>query len=745
MLDGLKMPSHMGSYDGKADPNNYLYLFEGAIHMQKWAMLVTCHMFTYTLKESAWIWWNGKKACSIVNYEDLKAKFRTAMQKMGIVVSTIHAAIKFHTPHESGTVFSIYEPNKVEEGYTKKPFNTEHKLNEYKHINPVKQKRRGLASKRSEAACKEVDELTNAGILQEVKGWSTRHSMIKSGKTSKPMLRSINMNLNLKKCSFGVVEGPFLGDLITKQGIKANPLKVIVSTSMKPLRRLKEIQSLNGKPAALIRFLSKGAKKSLLFFKALKSCTDVKTIQRSVGNVSRGFDRKHKCRSARKERKKTSFDLLRKQGVTIGRTKLPRIGKAIISPCPYNKETSKREKVRDMEYEELRLKCEATNTEFDKNHVVSFLRKKIKSLLDEIKEYKASIDRILLAKNRYQENLANMESKVAAIEDEKNRLEAAEATLRQEVESVKGDREEVVLKMVPYVAMELVHSDEMAMLVGKLISSAIFYGRCVALEEFADMKEPFELANVKESNVSPPSNSNEAQSPPLLALCQNSTLSSAHVLKPLSPPLATLRPRFSSNPSHVRKICNQYHFRLKEDKRTETKKSNAANEEPKSESIWKEKNTLTLLGDAAEMTEYCTQCQAYSTTARMLNNDVTTVNNTWSFSHWGINIVKPQPTAPGNLKFLAIAVEHFTKWIENTTKGRHVEKFKSEHVICRFGFPQTITLKDEKQFTKGIFASFCKGLKIRQSFFPITEHVEIINYVGNQLVRSQQGWVDDLP
>nr|GEV49333.1 reverse transcriptase domain-containing protein [Tanacetum cinerariifolium] len=44
------------------DPDNYLHLFEGAIHMQKWAMLIACHMFTYTLKDSAQIWWNGQKA-----------------------------------------------------------------------------------------------------------------------------------------------------------------------------------------------------------------------------------------------------------------------------------------------------------------------------------------------------------------------------------------------------------------------------------------------------------------------------------------------------------------------------------------------------------------------------------------------------------------------------------------------------------------------------------------------------------
>ncbi|GKD08727.1 hypothetical protein Tco_1188412 [Tanacetum coccineum] len=44
LLDELKMPSHVGSYDKKGDPGNYLHLFKGAISMQKWAILwpATC-------------------------------------------------------------------------------------------------------------------------------------------------------------------------------------------------------------------------------------------------------------------------------------------------------------------------------------------------------------------------------------------------------------------------------------------------------------------------------------------------------------------------------------------------------------------------------------------------------------------------------------------------------------------------------------------------------------------------------
>ncbi|GJY16426.1 hypothetical protein Tco_0386848 [Tanacetum coccineum] len=50
-----------------------------------------------------------------------------------------------------------------------KPFNTEHKLNEYNHVKPIKQNRRGLGLDHNMAACKEIEELTKAGILRKVK------------------------------------------------------------------------------------------------------------------------------------------------------------------------------------------------------------------------------------------------------------------------------------------------------------------------------------------------------------------------------------------------------------------------------------------------------------------------------------------------------------------------------------------------------------------------------------------------
>ncbi|GJZ27989.1 hypothetical protein Tco_0572636 [Tanacetum coccineum] len=159
-----------------------------------------------------------------------------------------------------------------------------------------------------------------------------------------------------------------------------------------------------------------------------------------------------------------------------------------------------KERAREEECEGLQVKCEAAMTEFKKNPVVVALREKISILSTEVKEHKLNLDRIMLESQKwagYQQNLSTLESKVTFLKAEKARLEVVEVSLRKEVEDFKRDRREVVSKFVPYAAMELVYSDGMGSLVGRLVSSAILYGRCRAYEQVADMKEPFDLSKVK--------------------------------------------------------------------------------------------------------------------------------------------------------------------------------------------------------------------------------------------------------
>ena len=83
-------------------------------------------------------------------------------------------------------------------------------------------------------------------------------------------LKQYSMKLNISKCAFGVSLGKFLGFMVLRRGIEANPEKVRAILDMSSPKMVKEVQSLIGRVAALNRFVSKATDKCLPFFKKLK-------------------------------------------------------------------------------------------------------------------------------------------------------------------------------------------------------------------------------------------------------------------------------------------------------------------------------------------------------------------------------------------------------------------------------------------------------------------------------------------
>ena len=83
-------------------------------------------------------------------------------------------------------------------------------------------------------------------------------------------LQTCNMKLNPSKCAFEVTTGKFLGFMVSHRGIKVNPEKVWAILELTPLKTVNEVQNLNGKIAALNRFISKAMDKCLPFFRSLK-------------------------------------------------------------------------------------------------------------------------------------------------------------------------------------------------------------------------------------------------------------------------------------------------------------------------------------------------------------------------------------------------------------------------------------------------------------------------------------------
>ena len=78
------------------------------------------------------------------------------------------------------------------------------------------------------------------------------------------------MKLNPSKCVFWVTAGKFLGFMVSQRGIEVNLEKVRAIMELEPPKTVKAVQSLNGKVAALNRFVSKATDKCLPFFRVLK-------------------------------------------------------------------------------------------------------------------------------------------------------------------------------------------------------------------------------------------------------------------------------------------------------------------------------------------------------------------------------------------------------------------------------------------------------------------------------------------
>jgi hypothetical protein len=68
----------------------------------------------------------------------------------------------------------------------------------------------------------------------------------------------------------------------------------------------------------------------------------------------------------------------------------------------------------------------------------------------------------------------------------------------------------------------------------------------------------------------------------------------------------------------------------------------------------------------------------------------------WPFRGWGMDMIVQinPPTSKGH-KWLLAATDYFTKWVESipmkNVTTRDVVNFIKEHIIYRFGIPQTIT------------------------------------------------------
>jgi hypothetical protein len=84
-----------------------------------------------------------------------------------------------------------------------------------------------------------------------------------------------------------------------------------------------------------------------------------------------------------------------------------------------------------------------------------------------------------------------------------------------------------------------------------------------------------------------------------------------------------------------------------------------------------------------------------------------------------LDLLGPLPPAQGNLKYVVVVVEYFSKWIEAkplaTITSTIVQKFLWQNIVSRFGIPKAITVDNGTQFDAETFKAFCSQIGTKGS------------------------------
>lgn len=645
-------------------------------------------------------------------------------------------------------------------------------------------------------------------------------------------LRKINMKLNPKKCSFGMEEGKFLGYLVTSEGIRANPRKAKAIMDMQSPRTLKEMQSLSGKLAALNRFLSRSAERSLPFFETLKSITKenkdeyrwtkaakaafqemkrliehlpslttpvaketlyvylaaadeavsivlvaerkgkqcpVHYVSRTLNDAEKNYAPMEKlvmsllqasrrlCRYFKAHPIKVITDQPLKQILNKTQTS-GKLAKYSVELGAYNIEYIPRNSIKGQI-----LAYFLSETPIGNNSPTYFQQPAQKPNVDEIGQWTLYTDGasnqkgagavlVLISPTKveytyalrlnFEETTNNEAEYEALLAGLIIATDIGVQKIRVYVDSklvanqMNGDYVATNSNMIKYLAKTkgLIASfkqfsivniprtrNQMADVLSKLATVAFNH---LTKEVLVEVLTERSIEKVKVNTVveeeganwmTPiircleegiwPEDKNEART---LRMKINQYVMIERVLFKKSYLVPMLR---CVGPLQANYVIREIHMG-----------ACGMHSEPRmvvAKAMRQGYYWSTMHRDAREEIRKCDSCQIYAKIPRLPKTPMTSIMAPWPFYQWGRDILGPLPQSAGKAKYVIVAIDYFTKWIEakplTRITGKEVKKFTWDNIVCRFGLPKIIVTDNGTQFVNDPFKKWCKQLEIQQN------------------------------
>ncbi|XP_038716417.1 uncharacterized protein LOC120009784 [Tripterygium wilfordii] len=159
----------------------------------------------------------------------------------------------------------------------------------------------------------------------------------------------------------------------------------------------------------------------------------------------------------------------------------------------------------------------------------------------------------------------------------------------------------------------------------------------------------------------------------------------------------------------------------------------------------------TMRSDVVDYVQRCDKCQRFAQIPHMSPERLTPNVAPWPFMKWRMDIVGPLPKALSHRQYFLV-----TKWIEveaySLIKDVDVKRFVWKNIICRFGVPKEIVKDNGPQFAT---QEFCANWGIRVNF-ATPRHPQcngqaeasnktLIKTMEKRLEKAKGAWADELP
>ncbi|RDX84225.1 Pol polyprotein, partial [Mucuna pruriens] len=106
------------------------------------------------------------------------------------------------------------------------------------------------------------------------------------------------------------------------------------------------------------------------------------------------------------------------------------------------------------------------------------------------------------------------------------------------------------------------------------------------------------------------------------------------------------------------------------------------------------------------------KCQVYADNIHVALSDLHNLTSPWPFSMWVLDMIGPtKPKASNGHRFILVAIDYFTKWVEATSYASVsksvVVKFIKKDIIYRYGLLAHIITDNGTNLNNKIMIELC--------------------------------------